>query len=133
MTSNVTITIDIGKKTVSVDAAMTIREDVFITLVNVGASSVLDVILKIIDDENAELAACSSFVDNAGTFEGTLSLNSTLLGSAFDGDGPMVSHRFHLQVFSIETDNESLLINDYILIGNNPLTSSVQNQVITEI
>ena len=133
MTSNVTITIDIGKKTVSVDAAMTIREDVFIMLVNVGTASVSDIILKIIDDENVKLAACSSFVDNAGTFEGTLSLDSTLLGSTFNEDGPMVSHRFHLQVFSTETDNESLLINDYILIGNNPLTSSVQNQVITEI
>jgi hypothetical protein len=129
-TSVVTITVDLDKKTVSKSGVMCIREKVSVVISGASAADVTGIVLRVIEPCGfTEMAKCDSFTPSGATFVGTLDLSGDDLAGEFSDDTADKTRVFMIQVWN--TVDEDLIINDRILIMNNPLTTAIQAETLT--
>jgi len=126
--TNSVLTIDLSNKTVVASSTIAIRETINVALVNIGASSPTNLVLRVVRETNAYANATNftaAGTDSNGNVMafGPLDLNTSELVNYYEGLNPTVSRQWSLAVW--DTSLGRLLVNDYVDIQNNPYAESM--------
>jgi len=126
--TNSVLTIDLSSKTMTASSTIAIRETIYVSLVNIGASTPANLVLRVVRETNAYANATNftaAGTDTNGNVMayGPLDLNTTELVDYYEGLNPTVSREWSLAVW--DTSIGRLLVNDYIDIQNNPYDESM--------
>lgn len=118
--NELTLTITASDKSVSQDSTPAIREKVNVVLVNIGDSTPANLVFRLLDSEDNQLAIGQSFVADGANAKGEVDLDTEELVEFFAGS---TGNRVRcIKVGVWDTVDEDLLVNDRINVMNNPYT-----------
>lgn len=115
------ITVDVTSKEITIVGEIAIREQVDVTITNLGTTTAANLTLRIKDRTGTTMAVEAGFTASGATAIGVLDLATTELVAYFASMGARATRTFKIGIWDNVTND--LLANDNIRLMNNPFTA----------
>jgi len=123
-TTNLTGVITLASKQIAITEQIAIREKVNLVLTGYGTAGAADLLIAIVHD-GALMAILQGLTDYTTYIGGVLNLNTEEIVAVFDNMSANAKVKMSIVIWDLT--NECTLVNDFLLIQNNPYNSSMDD------